>query len=368
MMKILFFTAPLYDYLADPLLIGLRELYGANCVDYPRKPMMYGEFPSVYGRGFTVWSQPIKDIQRDQQCFTDIDLVIYSNYRRQRPIDWRVLVKNQAQAPKVVYVDGNDDNTMESGVRPFFKRELFEPMTGVFPIGFGVPDRLVRPIDLHKKTQLHQTHVQDPEFTSDTAYKFTEEKDYYDDLARSYFGITMRKGGWDCMRHYELLAAGALVMFKNFDAKPPLCAPQCPHFISYTDKKDFLEKTGRLLTDGKPNAEYLRILQAQRDWLLENATCTARARQLLRQIEKYFADKPREKMPVVRFKIARLAAIHLFLLMENLKLRAITFVKQNQFVDWFYYQVFKKIPGVGWFVSRVLMKERPSNMGSAANS
>lgn len=358
-MKILFITAPLYDYLADSLLIGFRELYGTDCVDYPRKPMMYGEFPTVYGRGFTIWSRPIQDIRRNEENFTDIDLVIYSNYRRQKPVDWRVLVRNKNQAPRIVYVDGNDDGEVESGVRPFFKRELLQPCEGVFPIGFGIPGWLVRPLAPDLKSQLHQTHIQDPDFTSETAYKFTEEKEYYDDLARSFFGITMRKGGWDCMRHYEIMAAGTVVMFKNFDAKPPLCAPHCPHFISYSDKRDFLEKTGRLLTDGKPNTEYVRILQAQRDWLLENATCTARAGQLLLQIENYFAGRPREKMPVVRFKTVRLATIHLFLLMENAKLWAITFVKQNPLMDWFYYEVFKKIPGVAWFVSRVLMKEPP---------
>ena len=277
-MKILFITAPMYDYLADSLLIGFRDVAGADCVDWPRKPIMYGEFPSVYGRGFTVWSKPIPDIPAAARVLTDVDLVIYSNFRRQKPIDWRVLVRNKVNAPRVVYLDGNDDAFIDAGMRPFFKRELMAAEPGVLPTGFCVPDRLVRPLDVSQKSQLHQTHVQDTEFTSETAYKFTEEKDYYDDLARSFFGITMQKGGWDCMRHYEILAAGTVVMFKHYDAKPPLCAPQCPHFISYSDKADFMAKANRLVVEGKPTAEYRRILQAQREWLLANATSTARAR------------------------------------------------------------------------------------------
>lgn len=35
-----------------------------------------------------------------------------------------------------------------------------------------------------------------------------DEHRYYDDYSRSYFAVTRRKGGWDCMRHYEILAAG----------------------------------------------------------------------------------------------------------------------------------------------------------------
>ena len=348
-MKILLINGPMFNYLPDCLLIGFRELFGVNCVDYPRKPLNYGEFPCVYGRGFTIWSQPIEDIPRNQGCFANIDLVIYGFYPHDKPIDWRLLVKNTGKAPRVVYLDGDDDSLIKSNLRPYFKRELFEEANDVFPIGFGIPQRLIRPINIDQKCQLHQTHVQDSEFTSATSYKFTMDTEYYDDLARSYFGITMKKTGWDCMRHYEIMAAGTLVMFKDFDRKPPLCAPLCPHFISYTDKKDFMEKTGRLLTNGKPNAEYVRILQAQRDWLLENATCTARAKHLLLQIEKYFADKPTENMPTVRLKILPQAKMNLFLLKENATLRAITFIRQNPLVErilkWIYFKVYKRSSG-----------------------
>ncbi|MDR3458560.1 MAG: hypothetical protein P4N60_14005 [Verrucomicrobiae bacterium] len=358
-MKILFITAPMYDYLQDSLLVGFRDVFGADCVDWPRKAMMYGEFPSVYGRGFTVWSQPIPDVPRAARALpADVDLVIYSSYRRQMPIDWRVLVRNRDKAPRVVYLDGYDDPFIEPGPRPYFKRELMAPAPGVLPTGFCVPDRLVRPLDVAGKTQLHQTHVQDAEFTSETGYKFTEEKDYYDDLARSFFGLTMRKGGWDCMRHYEILAAGALVMFKHYDQKPATCAPQCPHFLSYTDKQDFLAQANRLVVNGRPTEEYRRILQAQRDWLLANATATARARQLMGQIEEYFAGKPAEPMPRPACPWLRRCRNHAFLFKETCLLRAITFVKQNRLVDWAYYQVIRKIPGVPRFISRVLLREK----------
>lgn len=363
-LKILFLTTPLFDYLADSLLIGLREAYGENCVEFPRKGILYGDIPCVYGRGFTVWSRPIKDVPRGLSAFENVDLVIYSNYRRQQTIDWRLLVRNKDQAPRVIYLDGSDDNNVEPNVRPFFKRELFEPKPGVFPIGFGIPDWHVRPIALEQKSQLFQTHVQDTEFAKDINYKFTEEKEYFDDLAKSLFGITMRKGGWDCMRHYEIMAAGSVVMFKHFTEKPPLCAPQCPDFVSYTDRNDFMEKSGRLLTDGKPNGEYVRILLRQREWLLANATSSARAKHLIRQAQEFFAQKPAETMQPVRFRWVRRLWLELFFLKEHALLRTITFVKQNQFIDWFYYKCLKKIPGVGRFVSTVLLNEKPSAPGT----
>jgi hypothetical protein len=122
-----------------------------------------------------------------------------------------------------------------------------------------------------------------------------------------------------------------------------------------------------LVVNGRPTAEYHRILRAQRDWLLANATSTARARQLLGQIESYFASKPLEPMPGLHFKRLRLLRIRFFVFKEEAMLRAITFVKQNRLVEWAYYKVFRKIPGVGLFISRVLLKEKaePAPKGAA---
>ena len=35
-----------------------------------------------------------------------------------------------------------------------------------------------------------------------STYRYTMEEAYYDGYAEAYFGITMKKSGWDCMRHY----------------------------------------------------------------------------------------------------------------------------------------------------------------------
>jgi hypothetical protein len=63
-------------------------------------------------------------------------------------------------------------------------------------------------------------------------------------------------------------------------------------------------------------------------------------------------------MPRVRLKSLRRAAVRIFLFKEGVMLRAITFVKQHRAVDWFYYRVFRKVPGVALFISRVIMREK----------
>jgi len=48
-------------------------------------------------------------------------------------------------------------------------------------------------------------------------YIYKEESHYYQDYQRSYFAVTNVKGGWDCMRHYEILANGCIPYFLDLD-------------------------------------------------------------------------------------------------------------------------------------------------------
>jgi hypothetical protein len=73
------------------------------------------------------------------------------------------------------------------------------------PIQFCIPEsKIVN--DIPKKTQDCATVI--PRY-QDT-YVFSKESDYYDDYKRSYYGVTCKKRGWDCLRHYEILANGCI--------------------------------------------------------------------------------------------------------------------------------------------------------------
>ena len=53
-------------------------------------------------------------------------------------------------------------------------------------------------------------------------YTFTEEDEYYKDYNTSLFGLTWKKLGWDCFRHYEILFSNSLPIFPDIDKCPPL--------------------------------------------------------------------------------------------------------------------------------------------------
>jgi hypothetical protein len=86
----------------------------------------------------------------------------------------------------------------------------------VHPISFTIPPNKV--VDrIPTKTRITAAIV--PGDTSTYIYK--TEADYYKGYQDSYFGITMKKSGWDCMRHYEIMANGCIPYFEGgVDAIP----------------------------------------------------------------------------------------------------------------------------------------------------
>ena len=50
-----------------------------------------------------------------------------------------------------------------------------------------------------------------------TTYIYNNEIDYYNEYRQSYFAKTTKKSGWDCMRHYEILANGCIPYFPDLE-------------------------------------------------------------------------------------------------------------------------------------------------------
>lgn len=86
----------------------------------------------------------------------------------------------------------------------------------VYPLTFCIPaDRIVE--TMPKKTKW----VSDLIPGKLSTYVYTTQEDYYAEYRSSVFAITCKKGGWDCMRHYEILSQGCIPLFLDLDACPP---------------------------------------------------------------------------------------------------------------------------------------------------
>ena len=85
-MKILFVTTKSPscqgDLLELSILNGLRSVLGSNCIDYPKKKIMYHDFSespknTLHGKGFTLLTHKIADLSQDQRVICDIDAILY---------------------------------------------------------------------------------------------------------------------------------------------------------------------------------------------------------------------------------------------------------------------------------------------------
>jgi hypothetical protein len=329
--RVLYLHANAEDYLADSLLHGLRGVLGDHLVDVPRRDALYDDLEperrkQLYGHGFTLYGLlPDIDVDRERPLAGALDgafdVVVLADIHRNWGPWLRLrpeLGRLRACGTTIVAIDGGDSAVMYPfgptwwrRMRPwplprahrrigYFKREL-QPLTariryfGLVPgsLGLRLLSRSVRPLSFsipeehlasgdEPKTRLLATHVIDPEVAAivgaPIGYPFASEADYYADLRASRFGVTTKKEGWDCMRHYEVAASGCVPCFRDLGSKPAMAGPQGldeSNCIAYTDARDLLERIERMEAD-----EYERLRRGALAWAGRNTTA-ARARELL---------------------------------------------------------------------------------------
>jgi len=301
------------DLLEVSILNGLRTIMGENCVDYPRKKIMYHDFSDspkdgLHGRGFSLLTKPIEDLTEEQRKLGKFDAILYGDghmYGENTDKELNKLANGNVwvldghdlhgNAPRKIDIQEGEEELNVIGVqfRKSFKRELIEKVEDVYPTGFGIPKHRIMEFDVSKKEQLYQKTAPDNAIFNDVKdlgggfshHKFTVEEDYYNDLNKSWFGLTCKKVGWDCLRHYEIIASRSVLLFKDYNLKSATCSPQCIPCLCYSSKEELDEITNRLVVNNKPTDEYMFYLDEQMKWLLNVGTTEARAAHILRVMQ-----------------------------------------------------------------------------------
>jgi hypothetical protein len=344
--RVLFLSPDLEDYLADGLLHGLRELLGERLVDYPKHEVMYRSCPegtlrSIRGRGFTLYGRlddiPVSRARVIEQArWGQFDVVVFSaihsTFGR-----WVDLYADLGDTPLAV-LDGSDEVALypyrgkwwrrrqhwflpRAHTRAtYFKREL-TPETYAYrcfrllpaavasrlpilrrvrPLAFSIPEEAIvgAPPEKHKD---FAAHVVDEEAAdripgASTSYAFATEAEYVADLRASRFGVTAKRGGWDCLRHYELAANGCVPCFRELRAKPASCAPHGlseANCVVYSSADDLLRQVEAMTAE-----EYERLQAASIAWACENTT-RRRAAGFLRELGFDVPDRATAPAPSV---------------------------------------------------------------------
>jgi len=130
--KILYLSLdPFPDYLRCLTLIGFKDLYGAQVVDFPKLAHIYTTCPYdknlLYGKGIS-YSGFLEDLTVDRSNILEriqakeFDLIVYGSIHRGVP--FHEIVKNLYEPSKIVYICGEDDHECPYVNLPnFFLRE-----------------------------------------------------------------------------------------------------------------------------------------------------------------------------------------------------------------------------------------------------
>ena len=322
-MKVLFLHHNQPDYLAESLFHGLRNLLGKNCVDVPRYDSMYAPLTDrmkskLRGHGFTLYGllEEIPELAEAryfwQKDLGDYDIIVIANIW----VQWQTLweLSSLVEPEKLVILDGHDTPTFFpytslswrlrkcpwSYFTPisrfkYFKRELIgegcsQGLNKFLPsylqqwmpiprnsnsISFSIPEQKVWQGDVSLKTKDFPKHIVDPEVAGNVSdgseeYVFSSEAEYYNDLRMSRFGITTKRAGWDCLRHYELAANGCVLCFRDLDLKPSNCAPHGLNESNCIVYHSFNKIQKKILS--LTIVEYSQLQQMTYQWITLNTT------------------------------------------------------------------------------------------------
>lgn len=141
-------------------------------------------------------------------------------------------------------------------------------------LSYGIPDELIV-TEVPEKTQVWADVV--PGFSETYSYGPGEEAAYNKMYQRARFAFTWKKGGWDCLRHYEILANGCIPIFRDLK--------NCPEKTLHAFPKELLQECQKALLPWKDTPENVALYNTYVEKLLEhtrkNLSCSALANRFL---------------------------------------------------------------------------------------
>ena len=309
-MRVLFISgANGADYQCDMLFHGLRQIEDVEVIDFNRLWYMYEhEFLSeanqkqdIYGKGFSLYGLLGRDDWVDREDIAlkikllHFDFIIYGNVCRcKMMID---LVLFYYPPWRIIFIDGEDHQRIIYillGRGLYFKRELTIWRKNVQPIHFAFPaGNIARRID---KTKIMA--FSDPRDRN--TYIYDTQEDYYRDYGKSLFAVTIKKAGWDCLRHYEIIANYCVPLFLDIEHCPMATLAWLPKFQIYQVVKQFESRGPKYFETEDGRSYWHRLMDEIHQVFVERATTVALAQSVLntaRQIR--LSRSPSVIFPVV---------------------------------------------------------------------
>lgn len=279
------------DHQSDCLFIGLRELFGDSIIDYTKKSHLYTTYDEqkaseLYGHGFSL-SRVLPELRIDRYDIEDKIKYNYFDYviitYPTEHIFLQDLIFKHFKSNKIIFVDGADDTKINK-VHPnslYFKRE--SENGAALPIHFALPTCKINFNKEKIKDFAYIKPLHEDYFTEakDRKYFYDTEIKYYQDYNEARFGVTYKKQGWDCMRHYEIMGNGCIPYFTDIK--------KCPENSLVRFPKNLCSSVLHDIDVNKLNYEnvYDKYIDSFEKHFMENGTTEALAKFFIRTVTNY---------------------------------------------------------------------------------
>ncbi len=274
------------DFLADMVWINLAIEKKINlfCNSYPSflfdtKGVYSSNIKYAHGSGFTLYGK-LKKSEFIDCCVSDYevvfdayDYVIYPSIRKFDKYFWRCLERFGGE--KVIAIDGDDDECISwhSKYCLYFKRETssIAYSSGINPIQCFLPKIILENIKNQTKEFTSKKYLLapcDPRDRSTFIYK--KEKDYFQQYKESFFAYTEMRGGAEALRHYEIIASGAVPYFGDIKLVPKYCLHNYPKNLQLEANNLYEQVKNKLINEEDFKSKYYKIQSSFYNWIIEH--------------------------------------------------------------------------------------------------
>jgi hypothetical protein len=147
-------------------------------------------------------------------------------------------------------------------------------MKNIYPLSYSIPLEKISNLK-HVSEKKRELSLVIPGKPGIYNVSYNSEKEYYKQYEESKYAITKKKGGWDALRHYEILANNCLPLFEDLE--------NCPSTTLFNFPKEkliYVKENWKKISD----EEYTSIVEYIHEYVKSNMSCEASAKYLLSTI------------------------------------------------------------------------------------
>jgi len=190
----------------------------------------------------------------------------------------------------------------------------------LFPLSYSIPMKFIKRVDQTIKTRLFS-----PLIPGDTeTYIYKDEDSYNNGYGDSCFSFTYKKGGYDCLRHYEILANNSIPYYIDIDEIPSKTMTTFPKSI-------IKNAMGSLMSNCYDLSSFDKYIQELNDYTINNLTCEKTAENFIDLLDSLNGRVQNKKVLMINNGVTNYSIMTLaYGLRQNLKSEFVDFPRMSQ--------------------------------------